>query len=138
MQKVSSRQVYFDNASTTKINDEVKKTYFELVDTYFENSESLYSGGVSINQLVEKSRANIASLLNVESKEIIFTSCASEANALAIKGIAFKYLNQNKHLITSKVEHSSVLNAFKQLEELFGFDVTYIDVDEFGCVDYEQ
>ena len=135
---MSHNQVYFDNASTTTLNSEVKNTYFKLLDEYFENSESLYSNGVKVHQLVEKSRVAVASILKVEAKEILFTSCASEANSLAIKGIAFKYLNQNKHLITTKVEHSSVLNAFKQLEELFGFDVTYLDVDKSGCIDYNQ
>ena len=85
-----------------------------------------------------KARKQIASLLGVLENEIIFTSGATEANNLAIKGVALFYKDRGKHIITSKVEHPSILDTFDQLEKEFGFDVTYLDVDSFGRVNIEQ
>lgn len=122
-------RVYFDNASSTKVDDEVLKTYEKLIENYYANSESLYNEGSEVKEMLEKSRAQIAGLLGVFSDEIIFTSGASESNASAIKGVAFS--NQSrKHIITTKIEHSSVMNVCKQLEDVFGYDITYLDVDD--------
>ena len=109
-----------------------------MLERFYANSESLHTLGVEVYQIMEKSRQQTASLLKVKSNEVIFTSGASEANSMAIKGICFQYQNKGKHVITTKIEHSSVINAFKQLEEVFGFEVTYLDVNEHGVVDVEQ
>ena len=130
--------IYFDNASTTPVHPEVLKLVNQLLETSYVNSESLYDEGMQINRLMEKSRAQIASLLHVQPWEIIFTSGASEANNMAIKGAAFAALGKKNHIVTTKVEHSSVTNAFHQLEEVFGFNVTWLDVDEHGVVDLDQ
>ena len=132
-----NKKVYFDNVATTSLNDEVRKTYESLLDKYYCNSDALYDDGVAIYDMQETSRANIAKMLNVEKDEIIFTSGASEANSLAIKGLCLKNKNK-KHVITSIYEHSSAYNSFKQLEEEFGYDVTYLVPNKDGVIDPED
>lgn len=127
-------KIYFDNVATTSLNDSVKSTYFELLNKYFCNSDALYDDGIEVFNLQEQARENIARFLNVNSKEIIFTSGASEANNLAIKGLCFKH-PEKKHIITSYYEHSSTYNACKQLEEEFNYDVTYIKPNKNGIID---
>ncbi len=131
------RRVYFDNASTTAVNPEVLKTYKALLDKYYVNSESLYEEGAEVHRNIEKARAATAGLLGVKADEIIFTAGGSESNSLAIKGVAFANLNK-KHIITTKIEHSSVMNSCKQLERLFGYDITWLDVNEKGVVNVED
>ena len=130
--------IYVDYASTTPTCTDVLNSYNALLNRYYANSESLHSLGVEVYQTMEKSRQQTASLLKVKPNEVIFTSGASEANSMAIKGVCFQYQSKGKHIITTKIEHSSVLNAFLQLEEVFGFEVTYLDVDEHGVVNVEQ
>ena len=130
-------KVYLDNVSTTSLNKEVKETYEKLLEDYYCNSDALYDDGVAIYQMQEKSRKMISELLNVNKDDIIFTSGASEANSLAIKGLCLKQ-KERKHLITSIYEHSSVYNAFKQLEEEFGFEVTYLNPKEDGTISIED
>lgn len=129
--------IYFDNVATTSINDEVKKTYIDLLNRYYCNSDALYNEGVEVFNLQEKSRKNIAELLNINSNELIFTSGASESNNLAIKGLCFKN-SDRKHIITSVYEHSSVYNAIKQLEEEFGYSVTYLKPGIDGRINPEE
>lgn len=130
-------KIYFDNVSTTSLNKEVLKTYEDLLDKYFCNSDALYDDGVTIYNMQEKSRANIASMFHVEKDEVIFTSGASEANSLAIKGLCFNNPNK-KHIVTSIYEHSSVYNSIKQLEEHFGYEVTYINPNKDGVIEPEE
>ncbi len=130
--------IYFDNAATTRIDFEVLKTFNDLNNKFFANSASTHKLGKEVYRLEEMARSQIASLLRCESCEIIFTSGATESNNLAIKGVALKYQNRGKHLITTKVEHPSVLNAFKSLEEDFGFKVTYLDVNEEGVISLDD
>ena len=130
-------KVYLDSVSTTNVNKEVLDTYKKLLDEYYCNSDALYDDGVAIYDMQEKSRKIIAELLNVNKDEIIFTAGSSEANSLAIKGLALKH-QSSKHLITSIYEHSSTYNSFKQLEEDFGFEVTYLTPDENGNITSEM
>ena len=130
-------RIYFDNASSTKVDPEVLKTYENLLENYFVNSESLYDEGSEIQNMIGKARAQIAGLLGVQQDEIIFMSGASEANSSAIKGVAFS--NQNKkHIITTSIEHSSVLFTCRQLEKVFGYEVTYLPVNEEGNISLED
>ena len=130
-------KIYFDNVSTTSLNDEVRKTYEELLNKYYCNSDALYDDGVAIYDMQEKARENIAKLLGVEKDEVIFTSGASEANNLAIKGLCLNNPNK-KHIITSIYEHSSTYNAVKQLEEKFGYEVTYLMPSQNGVINPED
>lgn len=130
--------VYLDYAATTPYNKDVLKTYTQLLEKYFYNADSIYSQGIEVNRLLEKSRSLIAKMLHVSEEELIFTSCGSEANNTAIKGIAFQYQNRGKHIITTSIEHSSVYETCKELEEVFGFEVTYLPVDHTGHIKIED
>ncbi len=130
-------KIYLDAVSTTNINREVRETYVKLLDQHYCNSDALYDDGVAIYDMQEKSRRIICDLLGVGKDELIFTSGSSEANSLAIKGLALKNMDR-KHLITSIYEHSSVYNSFKQLEEEFGFEVTYLYPGKDGKITPEM
>ena len=126
-------KVYLDAVSTTSVDPEVKDTYKKLLDEYYCNSDALYDDGVAIYDMQEKARELIENYLGIRKNEIIVTSGASEANSLAIKGLALKH-PEKKHLITSIYEHSSVYNSFNQLENDFGYEVTYLPPDENGQI----
>ena len=130
-------RVYFDSASTARINPEVLKTYESLLEKYYVNSESLYDEGSEIFRMMEKARRAIAGLLGVTSQDIIFTSGSSESNSSAIKGVCLA-APEKKHIVTSCVEHSSILNCCHQMEKLFGYEVTYLPVDHNGRVSVED
>ena len=128
-----NRRVYFDYSSTTNVHPDVLKAYMDLLKTTYVNSESLYDEGTIVSRNLEKARNAISELLKVHPDEIIFTSGASEANSEAIKSVSFS-IPEKKHIITSQIEHSSVLNACKQMEDVFGYRVTYLPVNEQGIV----
>ena len=130
--------LYLDYAATTPVNQEVQETYAKIIHEHFGNADSLHQLGLEASNLMERSRSLIASLLKVATSEVIFTSGASEANNLAIKGVAFQYQKRGKHLITTSVEHSSVYETCKQLEESFGFEVTYLKVNQDGELSLEE
>lgn len=129
---------YFDYASTTPIREEVLQAYTKILSKYYANADSMHDLGRESQRLMEKSRAQIAQLLSVGDDEIIFTSCASESNNYAIKGFALQNQHRGKHIITSCVEHSSILRACEQLEEVFGFEVTYLPLTKDGVIDKEE
>lgn len=126
-------RIYFDNASTTGIHPEVLRTYEDLLETCFANSESLYSEGSRVSRMMEKARSSIAELLGVRANEVIFTAGSSESNSAAIKGAGLARPDK-KHIITTRIEHSSILNACEQMERLFGYRVTYLPVNGAGVV----
>lgn len=126
--------IYFDNAATTKVYQEIIDSFNNALIRYMGNSSSTHKEGLKALELEKKATQQIASFFSCQEDEVIYTSGATESNNMAIKGVAFRYQNRGKHLITSKIEHLSVLNTFKQLEE-FGFKVTYLDVDENGVID---
>lgn len=126
-------RVYFDHASTTNINPDVLKVYEHLLETMYVNSESLYEEGTQVHDQMEKARAAIAGLLGCKPREVMFTGGSSESNSTAIKGVPLA-VKGRKHIITSCVEHSSVLNACAQMERLFGYRITYLPVNGQGIV----
>ena len=130
--------IYFDHVSSTPVHPEVLKTQTELSSIHYANSEALHDAGHHIAEMVEKSRESIASLLHVAPDMITFTSGATESNNAIIKGIAFGNRSKGIHLITTSVEHSSVLESFHQLETEFGFEVTYLKVDQDGRISPEE
>ena len=129
--------IYFDNAATTKIYDDALTSYVQVSQKFFGNPSSLHQLGVDAYQVLIKARAQVASLLSVLPEEIFFTSGGTESNNWAIKGTALEKSVFGKHIITTKIEHPSVLQTCKQLER-FGFEVTYLDVDSKGIVNVEQ
>ena len=129
--------IYFDNAATTKIYDDALTSYVQVSQKFFGNPSSLHQLGVDAYQVLIKARAQVASLLSVLPEEIFFTSGGTESNNWAIKGTALEKSVFGKHIITTKIEHPSVLQTCKQLER-FGFEVTYLDVDSKGIVSVDQ
>ncbi len=131
--------IYFDNASTTKVNPEVLLAYTKVCETTFANASSIHFEGQKANRLLNKSRELILSTLNLSNThQVIFTSGATEANNIAIKGYALKYKNRGNHIITTAIEHASVLKTVRQLEKEFGFVVTYLPVDQHGEIQIED
>ena len=129
--------IYFDNAATTEIYGDALTSYVQVSQKFFGNPSSLHQLGVDAYQVLTKARAQVASLLSVQPEEIFFTSGGTESNNWAIKGTALEKSVFGKHIITTKIEHPSVLQTCKQLER-FGFEVTYLDVDSKGIVNVEQ
>ena len=131
--------IYFDNAATTKVDPEVLSTYIKVSETTFANASSIHFEGQKANRLLDKSRDLILSSFGLtNSHQVIFTSGATEANNLAIKGFALKYRNRGNHIIVSSIEHASVLEVVKQLHDEFGFEVTYLPVDSRGYINVED
>ena len=130
--------IYLDYVATTPLRPEVLSTYNNLLEKYFFNADSMYDKGIEVNRLMEHSRKLISEMLKVKEDELIFTSCGSESNNLAIKGVAFQYQNRGKHIITTAIEHSSVYETYKELEKTFGFEVTYLKVDQKGRISLQE
>ena len=129
--------IYLDYSATTPVDDRVLDTFVKVTKDYIGNPNSLHELGVEAKKLIDASTKQIADILKVKENEIIYTSGASEANNMAIKGICFKYKNRGKHIITTTLEHSSVLEVFKYLENE-GFEVSYAKLDENGVVDIDE
>lgn len=126
--------VYLDYSATTLVNDDVLNTFTKVSKEFPGNANSLHDLGLKSRDLMKSSVKQIADLLNVFEDEIILTSGASEANNLALKGIAFKYKNRGKHIISTKLEHSSVLNTLNYLETL-GYKIDYLEILPNGKID---
>ncbi|MET3196443.1 cysteine desulfurase family protein [Bacillus sp. OAE603] len=129
--------IYFDNSATTKPYKEVLETYMTVSEQFFGNPSSIHKLGGKSEQLLSKARLQVADLLSVQPSEIIFTSGGTEGNNLAIKGTAMMHRSRGKHLITTEIEHPSIYEAYKQLEEI-GFEVTYLSPDADGFISVEK
>lgn len=129
--------IYLDNSATTKPYPEVLKTYETVAQNYFANPSSIHGKGEEAERLLKQARKIAANLLNVNEKEIVFTSGGTEGDNMAVKGTAFYYQTRGKHLITTEVEHPAVFDAFKQLESL-GFEVTYLPANQNGQVSVDD
>lgn len=131
------KEVYFDNAATTKLDKEVLEKMMPYLTDEYGNASSIYKLGRQSRNTIEKAREKVAKFLNCEPNEIYFTSGGSESNNTAIKGIAYAYKEKGNHIITSKIEHPSVLETCKELEKE-GFKVSYINVDENGIIKLDE
>jgi len=130
--------IYLDYAATTPVDKRVaEKMIPYLTETFGNPASNSHAFGWTAEEAVEKARADIAALINADSKEIVFTSGATESNNLAIKGAANFYKTKGKHLITVKTEHKAVLDTTRELERQ-GFEVTYLGVQENGLIDLEE
>lgn len=125
--------IYLDYHATTPVDQRVVDAMLPFFTEHFGNPSSLHSYGWPVEAAIEKSRETIAQTINAQVEEIIFTSGATEANNLAIKGVAEAYFNYGKHIITVQTEHSAVLDPCHYLESL-GFEVTYLPVGPDGLV----
>ena len=129
-----NKTIYLDHASTTKVDQEVLDVYTNAVSASFANPSSVHLLGQQALRELDKCRESILRLLNLNDHQVIFLSGATEANNLAIKGVCLKYQNRGKHIVTSIYEHPSVLEAFKQLETEFDFEVSYLYPNESGVI----
>lgn len=125
--------IYLDYNATTPIDKQVAEAMLPFIFDNFGNPSSSHELGVATKGAVEQSRQQVASLLNCQPEEIVFTSGGSEANNMVIKGVAYSYKNKGNHIITSQIEHPAVLNPCSYLEKL-GFEISYVPVDQYGIV----
>ena len=130
-------KVYLDNNATTKVDEEVVKAMIPYFSEYYGNPFSLHLFGNETGLAVTQARQTIADILKAKPNEIIFTASGSEADNLAIRGIAKAYKHRGKHIITSTIEHPAVKNTFMDLIE-DGFEVTMVPVDENGVIIVEE
>ena len=129
------KNIYLDNNATTPLHPEVLEAMLPGLRENYGNPSSIHSFGRSARVQLDEAREKVARLINAQSSEVIFTSGGTEANNLALLGVAFK--DKGKKIITSKVEHPSVLNPCRQLEEQ-GMEVHYLDVDDLGRIDMDD
>lgn len=125
--------IYADNAATTKISDSVFKKMFPILRDQYGNASSQYSLGAKAKRAVELARKQVAVAIGAEPSEIIFTSGGSEANSWVLRSVAESYRNMPIHIITSAIEHHSVMNACHSLAQT-GIEITYLPVDKTGRV----
>lgn len=134
MKNTIMQQVYFDNAATTPMRSEVVEAISEVMRTNYGNASSSHSFGRSAKVLIEKARKTIAGYLNCSAGEIVFTSGGTEADNLILRS-AVRDLKV-KHIVTSKIEHHAVLHTVQALEKEYGIQVSYVNLDANGDVDY--
>lgn len=129
--------IYFDNNATTQVDSQVADLILKYMAEYYANPSSIHQFGVNIENDLEEAREQISEVLKVLPKEIFFTSCATESINWVLKGVAEANKNRGKHIITSTIEHSAVINTLKQLERK-DFEVSYINVNDKGVIDLNE
>ena len=131
------KMIYLDNAATTKTAPEVVEAMLPYFSEFYGNASTVYEFGGKSKEAVSRAREIIANAIGAKENEIYFTAGGSESDNWAIKAAAEAYRDKGKHIITSKIEHHAVLHTCQWLEQN-GFEVTYLDVDEFGVVKLEE
>ncbi len=129
--------IYLDYSATTPISYDVLDSYNKASREFMGNPNSIHSLGVKSKVLLNSATRQICDLLNIQENELIYTSGATEANNMAIKGVAFSYANKGKHIIVSKLEHPSIYKICEYLESL-GYEISYVNNDREGLVDFED
>lgn len=130
-------EVYVDNSATTKVSDSVMEVITRAMREDYGNPSSLHNKGMIAENYIKHAREQIAKTLCCEEKELIFTSCGTESDNMALFGVAEAYKRDGMHLITTKVEHAAILNSMKRLEDM-GYEVTYLDVDSNGRISLDD
>lgn len=134
---MEEKSIYVDHAATTKIRDEVFEAMLPYLKENYGNASSIYKIGRISKQGVEDARSQVAAAFNAEPREIFFTSSGTESDNWAIKGVAQKFSNKGKHMITTTIEHPAVLSTFEHMEKT-GCEVTYLPVNKEGLVSVED
>lgn len=129
-----TNSIYLDYNATTPVAPEVSKAMHPYFEEHFGNPSSSHTYGKAAKEALNKAREQVAKLISAEPSEIVFTSGGSESNNSAIIGTALANRKKGKHIITSRIEHPSVLETLRFLETSFRFRVTYLPVDEYGRV----
>jgi cysteine desulfurase len=131
------KRIYMDYASTSPVDPRVLEAMEPYFNEKFGNTMSIHSSGRAAKNALERAREKVASLMNANPNELVFTGSATESNNFALKGIAFANAKKGKHIIVSSIEHDCVLNSARWLEKQ-GFKITYLPVDKYGLVDPKQ
>jgi len=126
-------QIYLDYNASTPIAEQVREAMLPFLENHYGNPSALHFAGAGAKQAVEQARQQVATLLNCKPSEVVFTSCASESNNNVLKGVFQRLKEKGNHIITTKVEHPSILNPCEYLEKQ-GAKITYIEVDQYGRV----
>lgn len=129
--------IYLDYSATTPVNEEVLDTFIKVTKEYIGNPNSLHRLGIKAKEIIDQATNQIVNILNIKAEEVIYTSGASESNNLAIKGIALKYQNRGKHIISTMLEHSSIIGPLNYLQDK-GFEIDFVDILPNGLVDVEH
>ena len=131
------RKVYLDNAATTALSPRVLEAMLPYFTQYYGNPSSVHAFGREAKQGLDKARDQVAKALHCEPSEVIFTGCGTESDNTVLLGVAQRYGNKGKHIITTNVEHHAILHTCEYLEKQ-GYSVTYLPVDQDGLVTAEQ
>ncbi len=129
------RQVYLDYSATTPVKQEVVDEMIPYFTKNFGNASAIYTVGATAKDALEKARGQVASLINADPKEIIFTSGGTESDNWALIAMARKLKNKGRHIITSQIEHHAILHTCDFLKKREGFEITYLGVNSDGLVD---
>jgi len=129
--------IYFDNSATTKPHTDVLDTFIKVNEQFYANPASIHAAGTQANLLLDRARNQVAQIFNTDEKCVIFTAGGTESNNLAIFGIPKANTHKGKHIITTEIEHASILEACKSLEKE-GFEVDYLHVDESGVISLDE
>lgn len=132
------KKIYLDNAATTKTRPEVVEAMLPYFGEMYGNPSSIYEFAMQNKKAIDEARSIIANAIGAENNEIYFTGSGTEADNWALIATAEAFEGKGKHIITSKIEHHAVLHTCEYLQKKRGFEVTYLDVDEFGCVKLDQ
>jgi cysteine desulfurase len=130
--------IYLDNAATTPLDERVLEAMMPYLQGRYGNASSVHKYGREVKVLLEDARDLLAEFIGARSSEIYFTSGGTEANNFAIKGISFNHLGKKNHIISSKIEHSAVIDTLEYLKERFGFEVTYLNNNKYGEIDFQH
>lgn len=132
-----NRTVYLDHAATTAVDPRVVEAMLPYWTQHYGNASSVYTLGREAHRALDQARQTVAEILNCTPREVIFTSCGTESDNLALRGVAFerRHRAQKNHIITSPIEHHAIAHTAEQMEKKFGFEVTYVPVDRYGMVD---
>ncbi len=133
----ASKTIYLDHAATTAVDPRVVEAMLPYFNTKYGNASSIYRLGQEAAQALDEARRTVADILGCQPREVIFTSCGTESDNLALRGVGWarRNLGKGNHIITSPVEHHAISHTCEQLEKHFGFEVTYLPVDKYGMVD---
>jgi cysteine desulfurase len=137
MNPKAERTVYLDHAATTPVDPRVVEAMLPYWTRDYGNASSIYSLGRRANRAMDEARRTVAEIMNCAPNEVIFTGCGTESDNLALRGVSFERRHRARmnHIITSPIEHHAIGHTLEQLEKYFGFEVTYVPVDQFGLVD---
>ena len=131
------KNIYLDNSATTRLDEDVLSCMLPYLKEEYGNASAVYKLGRKARSAIEEAREKIAKELNCDASEIYFTSGGTESDNTALRGIAHRYSEKGKHIITSKIEHPAILETCKDLEKE-GFNISYIGVDRNGIIDLEE